>query len=74
MPGQIIGGGELQTLISTLQNTNTQLGHIYTVLTKINAGVGGPAQTSAAAAAEPEGYFVMDVPGVGPRRVPYYPE
>jgi hypothetical protein len=31
LAGQI-SGGELQTLISTLQNGNTQLGHIYSSL------------------------------------------
>jgi hypothetical protein len=74
-------GGELQTLITTLQNTNTQLGQIYRVLTHINTGVGGPpvalvqafTQAIAIATPQPEGYHTIDVPGVGPRRVPYYP-
>jgi hypothetical protein len=95
MAGQI-SGGELQTLISTLQNGNTQLGHIFQAL----GGVALPfsqlaAELSAIAKAAPqmgevvsrtggaglsaplpdapEGYVTIDIPGVGPRLIPYYP-
>jgi len=30
-------------------------------------------QAIAIATPQPEGYHTIDVPGVGPRRVPYYP-
>jgi hypothetical protein len=86
LAGQV-SGGELQTLISTLQNGNTQLGHIFQAL----GGVALPfsqlaAELSAIAKAAPqmgaavaataptqfEGYITVDIPGVGPRLIPYY--
>ena len=82
-----IGGGELQTLISTLQSGNTQLGHITQALGSVAAlsqQIAGLAQaalsnqmggvmTAAPLPAEPEGYVTVNIPGVGPRLVPYYP-
>lgn len=86
-----VSGGELQTLISTLQNGNTQLGHIYkqlgtvpAALTALSSALNAIAQSALdsrlgeAVAAdgqlplEPEGYVTIDIPGVGPRLVPYY--
>jgi hypothetical protein len=86
-----VSGGELQTLISTLQNGNTQLGHIYkqlgTVVTSLSsltsqmnvlasAAIGTRLGDSTAADGplppEPDGYITIDIPGVGPRYVPYY--
>ena len=89
-----VSSGELQTLISTLQNGNTQSGHIIKAIT----GLGTPlstmgAQLSAVASAasrsngqlqgtvsasaplpdEPDGYIAVDIPGVGLRRLAYYP-
>ncbi len=86
-----VSGGELQTLISTLQNGNTQLGHIYRqiggltpALTALTAQLSSLADSSvgsrlsdAMAAAgplpdEPEGFVTIEIPGVGPRLIPYY--
>lgn len=82
MPGQI-SGGELQTLVSTLQNGNVQLGNIYQAILKVGpvlAGGMGATVTSAGAAgsggalpAAPDGYITVTIPGVGPRLIPYYP-
>jgi hypothetical protein len=87
-----VSGGALQTLISTLQNTNTQLGHIIRAiqgasplpptepvlaqssltLSAIAARTGG-AGLAAPLPDSPEGYITVDIPGVGPRLIPYYP-
>jgi hypothetical protein len=100
LAGQI-SGGELQTLISTLQNGNTQLGHIFQALGGVASIPALSASISALAAAAtpatspmqigalaartggaglaaplpdaPEGYITIDIPGVGPRLIPYYP-
>jgi hypothetical protein len=97
LAGQI-SGGELQTLISTLQNGNTQLGHIFqalggvrTEITSLTSQMGAvaeaaaPVQMGALAARtggsgraaplpnNPEGYITVNIPGVGPRLIPYYP-
>jgi hypothetical protein len=85
-------GGELQTLISTLQNGNQQLGHIYratagltpalsdvaTRLSAVAQGSLGPrlgevVQRTGLPPVEPDGYITIDIPGVGPRLIPYYP-
>jgi hypothetical protein len=91
MAGQV-SGGELQTLISTLQNGNTQLGHIFQALGGV-APLAAAISTLAAASVQmgevvsrtggaglsaplpdaPEGYVTIDIPGVGPRLIPYYP-
>jgi hypothetical protein len=72
MPGDF--GGELQTLISTLQNGNVQLGHIVERLDKLySLGPGRAVAATGPLSVEPEGYFTFDVPGVGPRLVAYYP-
>lgn len=93
-----VSGGELQTLISTLQNGNVQLGHIFkqlgtttTALSALASGLNAVAQAAigsqlgevAQAAGgrgygaplpdAPDGYITIDIPGVGPRLVPYYP-
>jgi hypothetical protein len=87
-----VSGGELQTLISTLQNGNQQLGHIYRAtaglapalsevavrLSAVAQGALGSQLLDPVAAAgplplEPEGYITIDIPGVGPRLIPYYP-
>jgi hypothetical protein len=92
-----VSGGELQTLISTLQNGNVQLGHIFKALggtstqlgalsaslsTVAQAALGSQlgevaARTGGAGLAAPlpdapEGYITIDIPGVGPRLIPYY--
>jgi hypothetical protein len=91
LAGQI-SGGELQTLISTLQNGNTQLGHIFqalggvaplaaaiSALAAASVQMGevvsrtGGAGLSAPLPDAPEGYVTIDIPGVGPRLIPYYP-
>lgn len=96
MAGQI-SGGELQTLISTLQNGNTQLGHIFQALGGVaslgqlstqlaalaEAAVGmqmgevavrsGGAGLAAPLPDTPDGYITVNIPGVGPRLIPYYP-
>jgi hypothetical protein len=94
LAGQI-SGGELQTLISTLQNGNTQLGHIFQALggvAPLATAISALAATSAAVPQmgevvsrtggaglsaplpdAPEGYVTIDIPGVGPRLIPYYP-
>jgi hypothetical protein len=91
MPADTLGG-ELQTLISTLQNGNQQLGHIYratagltpalsdvaTRLSAVAQGALGPqmgavAQATGPLPIEPEGYVTVNIPGVGPRLIPYYP-
>ena len=79
-----IGSGELQTLISTLQNLNTQVGYIFQALTsrplpaaamvvevKI-AGQMGATTPAAPLPSSPEGYVTLHVPGLGPRRVAFY--
>ena len=93
-----VSGGELQTLISTLQNGNVQLGHIFKQLGTVATGLGsltsslssvasaaisgqmgvvatatGGAGGAAALPSTPEGYITVDIPGVGPRLIPYYP-
>jgi hypothetical protein len=89
-----ISGGELQTLISTLQNGNTQLGHIYQSLGGVAplaaaisalAAAAAPIQVGAISARtggsglaaplpdSPEGYVTINIPGVGPRLIAYYP-
>jgi hypothetical protein len=92
-----VSGGELQTLISTLQNGNVQLGHIFRQIGGLTpalsaltaqlsviaqAALGpqmgevetrtGGAGLAAALPDAPEGYITVDIPGVGPRLVPYY--
>jgi hypothetical protein len=74
------GSGELQTLISTLQNTNTQLGHIIRAIQ--GASPLPPTEPVIFARAEftptgplpvePEGYVTINIPGVGERLIPYY--
>jgi hypothetical protein len=80
-------GGELQTLISTLQNGNVQLGNIVQRLDKLySLGPGRSAQIFGGIASHvggsgsagrlpdaPDGYITVDIPGVGPRLVPFYP-
>lgn len=87
-----VSGGELQTLISTLQNGNTQLGHLIratagispvlsdvaTQLSGLARGsmtgqMGAVAQRAGPLPTSPDGYITVDIPGVGPRLVPYYP-
>ncbi len=93
-----VSGGELQTLISTLQNGNVQLGHIYqalgastSTLSSLATQLGGLAAAAigaqlgavethssgpgggAALPATPDGYLTVNIPGVGPRLIPYYP-
>jgi hypothetical protein len=112
-----IGAGEIQTLISTLQNSNKQSGHIIQAIQGLGvplASAGTAAARAAASAAAaaataaantssalrisapngsgsalaartggaglsaplpdaPEGYITVDIPGVGPRLIPYYP-
>lgn len=93
-----VSGGELQTLISTLQNGNSQLGHlikatagITPVLSEVTAqlaavanaalveqmgavrnNVGGSGGAGPLPQA-PDGYIMVNIPGVGPRLIPYYP-
>ena len=79
-----MGSGELQTLISTLQNLNTQVGYIFQAISgrplpapavvevKIAGQMGATAPASPLPSA-PEGYVTLDIPGVGPRLIPYYP-
>lgn len=72
--------GELQTLISTLQSTNTQLGHI---IRAIEGAAPLPPTAPVFAVSNvlsraplpdrPDGYITIDVPGVGQRLIPYYP-
>ena len=72
MPGGATGG-ELQTLISTLQNTNTQLGHIMRAIQGASPlPPTAPVLARGPLPIEPEGYFTYDIPGVGPRLVAYY--
>lgn len=77
-------GGEIQTLISTLQNLNTQVGYIFQALTgrpvptvAVDVNIAGQMGAVAAASGplpiEPEGFVTIDIPGVGPRLIPYYP-
>jgi hypothetical protein len=90
MAGQI-SGSELQTLISTLQNGNTQLGHVFQALGGVRdtiaaqtAQLSAVAQAATASRLGPiatparppafEGYVSVDIPGVGPRLIPYYSE
>lgn len=91
-----VSGGELQTLISTLQNGNTQLGHLIRatagispvmsdVASALNAvarnsmQLGAVAQNVGSSGAAgrlpeaPDGYITIEIPGVGPRLIPYYP-
>lgn len=75
-------GGELQTLISTLQSTNVQLGGVIKAIQGLNtsvlSGAMGGSSTSAAAGsatalpATPAGYISVTIPGVGARKMPYY--
>jgi hypothetical protein len=84
-----VSGGELQTLISTLQNGNQQLGHIYRAtagltpalsevaarLSAVAQAAGGSQLGEVATPTEPplfEGYITVNIPGVGPRLIPYY--
>jgi hypothetical protein len=84
-----VSGGELQTLISTLQLGNQQLGHIYQALGGVALPFNALAQAlnslaenslggqigAVVAVSEPtqfEGYITIDIPGVGPRLIPYY--
>lgn len=93
-----VGAGELQTLISTLQNGNVQLGHLIRATAGISpaltdvmtqlAAVTAAALTAqmgavathvganggaAALPQNPDGYVTVNIPGVGPRLIPYYP-
>jgi hypothetical protein len=93
-----VSGGELQTLISTLQNGNVQLGHIYRAtagltpalsevamrLSAVAQGAFGPQMGATSPVAggrgsaaplpdAPDGYITLEIPGVGPRLIPYYP-
>jgi hypothetical protein len=87
-----VSGGELQTLISTLQNGNVQLGHIFRATAGLSPALSEVAVRLSAVAQgslglrlgdstaatgplpiEPEGYITIDIPGVGPRLIPYYP-
>lgn len=98
MPAQDVLGGELQTLISTLQNGNVQLGHLYRATAGITPSL-AEVSTRLSAIAEsalgaqmgaianhtggsgragglpeaPDGYITVNIPGVGPRLIPYYP-
>jgi len=86
-----ISGGELQTLISTLQNGNVQLGHIFKALgattsqlamlsahlssiadLAVGPRLGEVVRRTALPPVEPDGYITIDIPGVGPRLIPYY--
>jgi hypothetical protein len=79
LAGQI-SGGELQTLISTLQNGNTQLGHIMRAIqgatplppTEPVLALTVSAAVAATAPTQFEGYVTVNIPGVGPRLIPYY--
>lgn len=96
MPADVIGG-ELQTLISTLQNGNQQLSHLIKATAGISpvmadvatqlkgiARASMPAQMGAVAQSvgstgnagrlpeAPDGYITVDIPGVGPRLIPFY--
>jgi hypothetical protein len=90
VPQPDVIGGELQTLISTLQNGNVQLGNIFQALggvrpalndlgARLNAIAQGtlPLQmggvTTSAPLGAPEGYVTVNIPGVGPRLIAYWP-
>jgi hypothetical protein len=76
-----VTGGELQTLISTLQNTNVQLGHIIRAIqgasplppTEPVSAFGPVSNRTGPPPGAPDGYVTVEIPGVGPRLVPYYP-
>jgi hypothetical protein len=77
-----MGSGELQTLISTLQSLNTQVGFIFQALSSrplpavaVDVKIAGQmgAVTTSAPLGAPEGYVTIDIPGVGPRLIAYWP-
>lgn len=77
-----IQSGELQTLVSTLQNGNVQLGNLYQAIQALNTGVlsgamsttatSATAGTASALPSAPAGYITVNIPGVGNRKMPYY--
>lgn len=68
-------GGELQTLVSTLNNLVIGIGNIVKQMTMIfpaGTATSATAGSNGDVPAQVDGYLVVTIPGVGTRKVPYY--
>jgi hypothetical protein len=68
---------QLQTLISTLQNTNVQLGNLIKAIDNVIPTTGTTAGSATAGGgsalpATPAGYWIVNIPGTGNVKLPYY--
>lgn len=71
------GAGQLQTLVATLQSTNVQLGHLIKAIqgvipTTSTTATSATAGSASALPTAPAGYWIVNIPGVGNVKLPYY--